>query len=145
MTVLPPDNTPDNLSIHVYFFAYAHSIQPISHLQISPYEIVFHTQPRFPLKCQLNLPRNSFRECNVQFCSEVPPHSACQSVDFYPLFHIIILKPISTSFLAIKTAMLHSSISIRNEKTNFLCIYSAILTQFEQIITIEFICFTSKF
>ena len=42
-------NTPENLSTQVHMYAYAHNSQPLSELNLSPYEIVFHTIPRIPI------------------------------------------------------------------------------------------------
>ena len=38
-------NTPENWSQQVHMYAYAHNSQPLSELNLSPYEIVFHTKP----------------------------------------------------------------------------------------------------
>ena len=43
-------NTPGNWSTQVHMYAYAHNSQPLSELNLSPYEIVFHTIPRIPIK-----------------------------------------------------------------------------------------------
>ena len=42
-------NNPENWSTQLHFFAYAHISQPLSQLHVSPYELVFYTQPRIPL------------------------------------------------------------------------------------------------
>ena len=36
-------NTTENWSTQVHMYAYAHNSQPLSELNLSPYEIVFHT------------------------------------------------------------------------------------------------------
>ena len=36
-------------------YAYAHNSQPLSELNLSPHEIVFHTKPRIPITFELNL------------------------------------------------------------------------------------------
>ena len=54
-------NTPENWSTQVHMYAYAHNSQPISELNLSAYEIVFHTIPRIPINFELNLQRNSSR------------------------------------------------------------------------------------
>ena len=41
-------NTPENWSTQVHMYSYAHNSQPLSELNLSPYEIVFHTIPRSP-------------------------------------------------------------------------------------------------
>ena len=112
-------DTPESWFIRVHFFEYAHITQPLSHLHVSPYEMVFHTQPHLPLNFQLSLSGNQFRECTAIYCSELPFQSHFQSIHLYPLFHSFLLKPISTRFLAVETAMLQifcQSISIRTLK-----------------------------
>ena len=41
-------NTPKDWAFQVHMYAYAHNSQPLSDLNISPYEIIFHTRPQFP-------------------------------------------------------------------------------------------------
>ena len=52
-------NTPENWSTQVHMYAYAHNSQPLSELDLSPYEIVFHTIPRIPINFELNLQRDT--------------------------------------------------------------------------------------
>ena len=47
-------NTPENWSTQFHMYAYAHNSQPLSELNLSPYEIVFHTIPRIPINFELN-------------------------------------------------------------------------------------------
>ena len=42
-------DTPKDWAFQVHMYAYAHNSQPLSELNISPHEIVFHTRPRNPL------------------------------------------------------------------------------------------------
>ena len=77
-------------------------------MHTSAQEKFFRTQLRFPMKFQLKLSRNSCRECVAQFCSDLPPHSHYQSIDFYPSFHSNLFKPISTWFLAFESAVVQS-------------------------------------
>ena len=42
-------------ALQVHMYAYAHTSQPLSELNVSPHEIGFHTQPRIPLTFDLNL------------------------------------------------------------------------------------------
>ena len=42
-------DTPKDWAFQVHMHAYAHNSQPLSELNISPHEIVFHTRPRIPL------------------------------------------------------------------------------------------------
>ena len=80
-------DNPKNWSIQVHFFAYARNTEPLAHVHISPYEIVFYTQSRIPLIVQLNLSRNPCSECAAHYCSELPPLSPYQATDINPLFH----------------------------------------------------------
>ena len=99
-------NTPENWAFQVHMYAYAHNSQPISELNVSPYEIVFHTRPRIPLTFDLNLNRNSSKTCISQFCSRLPEHSHYDKTDLNPLFYKTISKPIPQWYLAVETAML---------------------------------------
>ena len=47
-------DTPKDWACQVHMYAYAHNSQPLSELNISPHEIVFHTRPRIPLTFDLN-------------------------------------------------------------------------------------------
>ena len=98
-------DAPDNWSIQVHFYAYAPNTQPLLQLLFSQSKMVFHKQPRIPLKCQLQLSRNEFSESNEQYCSDLPPHSGYQSSDLKLLLDSIWLKPFLTWFLAIETVM----------------------------------------
>ena len=89
-------DNPKKWSSQVLLLAYAHNTQLLSYLNIPPYEISFHTQPRILLNFQLKFPQNSFRECTVQNCSGLVPHSQYHSIDSNLLFHGIVLKPIFT-------------------------------------------------
>ena len=42
-------NTPENWSTQVQMYTYAHNSQPLSELNLSLYEILFHTIPRIPI------------------------------------------------------------------------------------------------
>ena len=63
------NDTPENWSSQKHFFAYPHNTQPLSHLYVSPHEIVLHMKPRIPLNFILNLTRNHKRDCSAQYCS----------------------------------------------------------------------------
>ena len=47
-------NTPENWSTQVHIYAYVHNSQPLSEMNLSPYEIVFHTIPRIPINLELS-------------------------------------------------------------------------------------------
>ena len=47
--------TPKNWAFQVHMYAYAHNSQPLPELNVSPHEIVFHTNPRIPLIYDLKL------------------------------------------------------------------------------------------
>ena len=51
-------NTPKDWAHQVQMYAFAHNSQPISALNVSPYELVFHIRPRILLTFDLNLDRN---------------------------------------------------------------------------------------
>ena len=52
-------DTPKDWAFQVHMYAYAHNSQPLSELNVSPHEIVFHTRPRIPLTFDLNLTRDT--------------------------------------------------------------------------------------
>ena len=99
-------DTSENWSTQVQFFAYAHNTQPLSHLNVYPHEVVLHMKPRIPLNFNLNLTSNHKPDCTAQYCSSLPPHSHFKPTDFNPLFYSALLKPVSTWFLTVETAML---------------------------------------
>ena len=87
-------NTPENWSTQVHMYAYAHNSQPLSELNLSPYEIVFHTIPRTPINFELNLQRDTYRNCPSQFCQNLPLHTHYDRSNLNPFFHKILSKPI---------------------------------------------------
>ena len=99
-------NTPQDWAFQVHMYAYAHNSPPLSELNVSPYEIVFHTRPRIPLTFDLNLNRNSSKTCIPQYCSQLPEHSHYDKTDLNPFFYKTLSKPIPQWFLAVETAML---------------------------------------
>ena len=86
------------------FLAFAHKIQRLSHLHISTFEVVFHTQTRIPLKFQLNLPRKNYLQRIAQYHSVLWPLSQYQLTDINPLFQSIMFKPISYWYLSYETS-----------------------------------------
>ena len=52
-------DTPKEWAIQVHMYAYAQNSQPLSELNVSPHELVFHTRPRIPLTFDLNLSRDT--------------------------------------------------------------------------------------
>ena len=48
-------------------YAYAHNLQLLSELNLSPYEIEFHTIPRIPINFELNLQGDTYRNCTSQY------------------------------------------------------------------------------
>ena len=99
-------NTPENWSTQVHMYAYAHNSQPLSELNLSPYEIVFHTIPRIPINFELNLQRDTYRNCTSQYCQELPLHTHYDKSNLNPFFHKILSKPIPQWILATETAMI---------------------------------------
>ena len=99
-------NTPENWSTQVHMYAYAHNSQPFSQLNLSPYEIVFHTIPRIPINFELNLQRDTSRNCTYQFCQKLPLHTHYDKSNLNPFFHKILSTPIPQWILATETAMI---------------------------------------
>ena len=99
-------NTSENWSTQVHMYAYANNSQPLSELNLSPYEIVFHTIPRIPINFELNLQRDTYRNCTSHFCQNSPLHTHYDKSNLNPFFHKILSKPIPQWILATKTAMI---------------------------------------
>ena len=99
-------NTPENWPTQVHMYAYAHNSQPLSELNLSPYEIVFHTIPRIPINFELNLQRDTYRNCTSQYCQELPLHTHYDKSNLNAFFHKILSKPIPQWILATETAMI---------------------------------------
>ena len=87
-------------------YAYAHNSQPLSELNLSPYEIVFQTIPRIPIIFELNLQRDTYRNCTSQYCQDLPLHTHYEISNLNPFFHKILSKPIPQWNLATETAMI---------------------------------------
>ena len=87
-------NTPMDWAHHVHMYAFAHNSQPLSAINISLHELVFHIRHRIPLILDLNLNRNKNNSCILQYYSEVPEHPHYEKTDLYltkhsqNLFHI---------------------------------------------------------
>ena len=99
-------NTPENWSTQVHMYAYAHNSQPLSEMNLSPYEIVFHTIPRIPINFELNLQRDTYRNCTSQYCQELPLHTHYDKSNLNPFFHKILSKLIPQWILSTETAMI---------------------------------------
>ena len=87
-------------------YAYAHNSQPLSELNLSPYEIVFQTKPSIPINFDLNLQRDTYRNCTSQYCQDLPLHQHYDKSNLNPFFHKKISKPIPQWILATETAMI---------------------------------------
>ena len=87
-------NTPQDWAFQVHMYAYAHNSQLLSELNVSRYEIVFHTRPRIPLTFDLSLNRNSSKTSISQYCSQLPEHSHYDKTDLNPFFYKTLSKPI---------------------------------------------------
>ena len=87
-------------------YAYAHYSQPLSEINLSPYEIVFHTIPRIPINFELNLQRDTYRNCTSEYCQDLPLHTQYHKSNLNPFFHQILSKLIPQWILAIETAMM---------------------------------------
>ena len=79
-------NTPKDWAHQVHMYAFAHNSQPLSALNVSPHELVFHIRPRIPLTFDLYLNRNKKNTCISQYCSELPEHSHYDKTDLNPFF-----------------------------------------------------------
>ena len=99
-------DTPKDWAFQVHMYAYAHNSQPLSELNISPHEIVFHTRPRIPLTFDLNHTRDTLKTCISRYCAQLPEHSHFDKTDLNPFFYKTLSKPIPQWFLAVETAML---------------------------------------
>ena len=99
-------DTPKGWAFQVHMYAYAHNSQPLSELNISPHEIVFHTRPRIPLTFDLNFNRETSKACISRYCSQPSEHSHYDKSDLNPFFYRTLSKPIPQWFLAVETAML---------------------------------------
>ena len=99
-------NTPQDWALQVHMYAYARNSQPISELNVSSYQVVFHTRPKIPLTFDLNLNRNSSNTCISQYCTQLPEHSHYDNTDLNLFFYKTLSKPIPQWFLAVETAML---------------------------------------
>ena len=87
-------------------YAYAHNSQQLSELNFSPFETVFHTIPRIPINFELNLQRDTYRNCSSQFCQNLPLHTHYDKSNLNPFFHKILSKPIPQWILATEKAMI---------------------------------------
>ena len=87
-------------------YAYAQNSQPPFELNLSPYEIVFHTIPRIPINFELNLQRDTYRNCTSQYCQDSPRHTHYDKSNLNPFFHKVLSKPIPQWILATETAMI---------------------------------------
>ena len=76
--------------------AFAHNPQPLSALNVSPQELVFHIRPRSPLTFDLNLNRNKNNTCISQYCSQLPEQFHYDKTDLNPFFLQNTLKIYST-------------------------------------------------
>ena len=94
-------DTPKDWAFQVHTYAYAHNSQPLSELNVSPHEIVFHTQPRIPLTFDLNPNCDTSKPSVSKFCSQLPEHSHYDKTDCILFFYRTLSKPIPQWFLAV--------------------------------------------
>ena len=99
-------NTPKDRAYQVHMYAYADNSQPLSELNVSPHDFVFHTQPRIPTTFHLNLNRNKSKICISKYSSQLPEDSHYDKTDLNPFFYKFLSKSIPLWFLAVETAML---------------------------------------
>ena len=91
-------DTPKDWPFQVYMYTYAHNSQPLSELNISPHEIVFHTRPRIPLTSDLNYTRDTSKTCISRFCPQLPEHSHYEKQILIRFFYRTPSKPIHNGF-----------------------------------------------
>ena len=99
-------DTSKDWAFQVHIYAYAHKFQPLSELNVSPREIVFHTRPKILLTFDLNLTRDTSKTCISRYCSQLPEHSHYDKTDLNPVFYRTLSKSVPQWFLAVETAML---------------------------------------
>ena len=99
-------NTPKDWAHQVHMYAFAHTSQHLSALNVSPHKLVFHIRPRIPLTFDLNTNRNKNTTRISQYCSQLPEHSHYDKTDLNTFFYKTLSKPVSQWFLAVETAML---------------------------------------
>ena len=106
-------------------YAYAHISQPLSELNLSPYEIVFHTIPRIPINFELNLQRDTYRNCASQNCQDLPLHTQYDKSILNPFFHKMLSKPIPQWILATETVMIqiYQTVYENTNRKNNLFVY----------------------
>ena len=98
-------NTPKDWACQVHMYSYAHISEPLSELNVSPHEIVFHTQPKILHTFDLNLNRITSKICYSKYRSQLPEHSHYDKTESNPFFYKTFLKAIPQGFLAVETAM----------------------------------------
>ena len=101
---------------HLKVHTYAYNSQPLSELNVSPHDIVFHTRPRIPLSFDLNLNRNTSKTCMSQNCSQLPEHSHYDKTYLNPFFYNTLSKSFPQWFLAVETAMLQIYSTVHGNK-----------------------------
>ena len=97
-------DTPENWSFQVHFSACAHNSQPLSLLEVSPYE-VFSYATDFSADFLISSLSIFFYESTAQYCSALHILSHYQQTDFIPLFQNTMLKIFATWFHAIEKLM----------------------------------------
>ena len=135
-------DTPENWSIRVPFFAYAHEYSTI----ITSACLIIYNSFSYATFLSI-LSRKQFREYTEQYSSDLPLFSQYQLTDFNTLFHSIILKLFSICILAFERAVLqiYSKVYQFALEKNFSCIFNVKVTQSWGTITVKFLCYTSNF
>ena len=107
-----PGDSDTSLQTGLTQYANAHNSQPLSSLNISPYESVSLRRPRIPFTFDLNLTRDSNRTCISQVCSDLHEHSHYDKTDLDIFVYRTLSKPLPQGFLAVETATLqvHSTV-----------------------------------
>ena len=79
-------------------YAYALNTTPLSQLNLSPYQLVFHTQHRIQLPSSLNLLRNYSKVCIATYCDSHPPQTSYSDNDLNTFLTLPSLNPFFLGF-----------------------------------------------
>ena len=89
-------------------FSHTMHRETISEVQLPPYEIVFGTMPRIPIDFEINLHRDSYRNCTPQYSQDLPLHPYYDKLNLNPFFDKILSKPLPQWISAAENAMIRS-------------------------------------
>ena len=87
-------------------YAYAYNNTPLSQLELSSYQIVFHTHHQIPLTFSLSLLRDSSEKCIGKYSTSRPPHTHFCAQHLNPFFYSHLDKPITSWLSSAEHALL---------------------------------------